>query len=1000
MSLFHNTSLQAVELFVSDEGTAIEWTGAQNSQWDIDTTTNWQTQVAPAATTYLQPSAIGDRVVFNDNASGNFAVDVAQPVAPLYVVVDSTTNDYAIGGERIEGQGTLTKRGTATLTLGSSNSFAGATAVEAGTLALGSAHALGANPAVLVTNHLRLGGGSKLDALVPATLGPTRGVQVTGGTATIDTRTNLVAVGGPMAGAGGIRKEGPGALELRSDSSFAGGIDLAAGSVQAGNGGGVGTLGTGPIAVSIGAVVAFFRNNDYAIPNAISGAGTWLVRGPGVSGQASYPVTGANAGFAGSLVITNARLIVDSTNDLGVASQITVYSNGALYCTGGAMQTRPLSIVGQGWPEPAGLLGALRMEGAANYAGPIALGSDARIGVYNGQNGRISGPVTGGYQLEIWGGPGSTLYLAPSGSNNYPSTRISGGVAAVAENAQALSRGPLAMNGGTLRLNGFNMDFARLSGAAGQVQNGSATLPATLTVGADGSNTVYGGTLANGSTGALSFVKTGAGEMELTANSTYGGPTLVAGGTLKFSGAGSVYNTGLLPGTLTVRSGATLFVARQDLFGNHLASPGAQIVVESGGLVENSNTFNTLRSLVLRGGELRANGGAGGEYEAWQLKGTVLVDGTNTSHITATGLVNTNTQVQIGDNTSGGVTVFDVADNAAGTDLDVTAALRDGHGTTGTFPRVASGLVKTGAGAMRLGATNAYSGLTTVSNGVLLVDGVLAASGVNVDVDGILGGSGSVLQPVYCDGTVSPGDGGPAVLSVGSYTQTPGAALNIDLAGTASGSGHDRLAVGGEAALDGTLNVSVDGFTPQNGDTFVVLTAAALSGAFAATNLPPLDPGLLWAVTYAADSVVLAVVPEAASPYDDWAALYGLAGADALDTADPDGDGYLNLLEYSQGSDPTTNASAARLSGYVTNGLLRMKFNFSTLARDITYVVEAAGAARNDAPWTAVLSNVHGAGWSGSGFYAVYPTADVYRVDAQDVLPGTNRFMRLRVTRP
>jgi fibronectin-binding autotransporter adhesin len=1000
MSLFHNTSLQAVELFVQDEGSAIEWTGAQNNQWDINTTTNWVTQVSPASTTYLQPSNIGDRVVFNDNAAGNFAVSLAQPVAPLSIVVDSTTNSYAFSGARIEGLSTLTKRGAGTLTLNSSNSFSGATAVEAGTLALASTYALGADPAALATNHLRLGGGAKLDAVVPLILSPTRGVQLTGGAVLLDTRTNLVALGGPVSGAGAIRKEGAGALELRADGSFAGGIDVAAGTAQAGGGGNVGSFGTGPISVSNGAVLAFFRNNDFTIPNNISGGGTWLVRGPGVSGQASYPVNGANAGFAGNIVITNARLNVDNTNDLGAASQITVYSNSAMYCFGG-VQTRPLTISGQGWPEPAGLLGALRIENNATWAGSITLADNARIGTRGGTS-FLTGNIDGNYELELdWGGAGTpTINVAPSAANTYGTTRVNGPVTVVAGNAAAFSTGALTMAGGTLRLNGFNFGFARLSGAAGQIQNGSATVPSILTVGSDGSNTTYGGTLANGSTGLLNVIKTGAGILELTANSIHSGYTRVAAGTLKFSGAGSVYNNGTLAGTVTVANAATVLVARTDVFGNHIAVPNAQFVIESGGVVENSNTFNTLRNLMLRGGELRANGGAGGEYEAWQLKGTVLVDGTNTSRITATGLINTNTQAQLGDNTPGGVTVFDVADNASGHDLDVTAELRDGHWNTGGFPRVASGLVKTGLGTMRLGATSTYSGLTTVSNGTLLVDGVLAASAVNVDVDGILGGSGSILQPVYSDGIASPGDGGPGLLTVGSYTQTPGATLVIEIAGTVSGSGYDRLAVSGGAAIDGTLSVSTNGYAPQNGDTFTVLTAASVTGVFAATNLPALGAGLQWDVAYNAGSVVLEVVSEAASPYDDWAALYGLTGGGAQGTADPDNDGYQNLLEYSQGSDPTNNLSGAKMSGYMTNGLLRMKFNFSTLASDITYVVESAGSSSNNAPWAGILSNVHGAGWAGSGFYVVYPTASVHRVDAQDVTSGTNRFMRLRVTRP
>jgi hypothetical protein len=61
--------------------------------------------------------------------------------------------------------------------------------------------------------------------------------------------------------------------------------------------------------------------------------------------------------------------------------------------------------------------------------------------------------------------------------------------------------------------------------------------------------------------------------------------------------------------------------------------------------------------------------------------------------------------------------------------------------------------------------------------------------------------------------------------------------LAFVLSGTAFGIQYGHLAVAGPATLDGALQVSfTNGFAPQPGDFFNVLTCAARSGAFAASN--------------------------------------------------------------------------------------------------------------------------------------------------------------------
>jgi hypothetical protein len=88
--------------------------------------------------------------------------------------------------------------------------------------------------------------------------------------------------------------------------------------------------------------------------------------------------------------------------------------------------------------------------------------------------------------------------------------------------------------------------------------------------------------------------------------------------------------------------------------------------------------------------------------------------------------------------------------------------------------------------------------------------------------------------------------------------------LDIEIGGLTAGSEYDQLnhtLAGGAAQLGGTLGVSLlNGFMPQAGDMFDILTAAGgVSGTFATTILPALAGDLFWNINYGPNSVELTV---------------------------------------------------------------------------------------------------------------------------------------------
>jgi hypothetical protein len=117
-----------------------------------------------------------------------------------------------------------------------------------------------------------------------------------------------------------------------------------------------------------------------------------------------------------------------------------------------------------------------------------------------------------------------------------------------------------------------------------------------------------------------------------------------------------------------------------------------------------------------------------------------------------------------------------------------------------------------------------------------------------VDLEaGTLSGSGTIDASVRNAAEIDVGGPGAAGLLTitGNYTQTSSGVLSLGIGGYNAGTDFGQLAVGGTATLDGTLNVSLlNGFVPQSGDAFAILTFASESGTFATLNvdaafLPP-----------------------------------------------------------------------------------------------------------------------------------------------------------------
>lgn len=171
-------------------------------------------------------------------------------------------------------------------------------------------------------------------------------------------------VSGVISGSNGLTKTGTGTLILSGTNTFPGGLVIANGTVQFGNGG---TAGSVIGAIVDNGVLAFNRSDNLTAP-VITGTGGVRQMGPGTLTLASaYAYTGATQVTGGTLSLTGS-----------VTSAVTV-SGGTLAGTG-TMNSLAVASGGTVSPGVAGV-GTLTVSGAASFATGSTYAFDATTGV-------------------------------------------------------------------------------------------------------------------------------------------------------------------------------------------------------------------------------------------------------------------------------------------------------------------------------------------------------------------------------------------------------------------------------------------------------------------------------------------------------------------------------------------------------------------------------------------------------------------------------------------
>ena len=656
------------------------WTGAAGSgNWNA-ATVNWKLVTAGSPTQFLPT----DDVLFDSNATGPTTIDInAANVAPNTTVFNNTTaKEYTLGSSGGFGitSGSLTKSNNGKLTITNANTHTGGTTLNAGTLNVNHAAALGGAGNLLTinggtldntlgtpvvtnayplsvngdfaftgTNALTIGAGA---STLGSAAGTTRTITVNASTLT------LRGAIGNGATADSLAKTGAGTLILTGASSFTGTLTLAS-SIMCGAEN-AGALGAGALVLAGGELQLA---NDTAL---------------------SF---GRNTTVTGNVQITSDTL----TAVAGVAHSLGTLSLGAntLTLSRGSSATGTAGVTFSGATT---LTGAPTFSLGANSTLTLAAVADA------GNTATFTGAGTF-RQTGAWGnGAGGLTFDAGftgsavlSAANTFTgAATISGGtVIAQSNTALGSTATGTTVSGGTLDLGGTLGASALNLGAEILTVSGAGV----------GGN---GALVNNGSNDQINAT----GRIVLAADATFGGmkrwdlrsstPTLDMGGfNITKVGANQISLVGVTvsnPGNITINGGSLGIETSTNLNGN---AANNLVVNPTGTLIFNANTVPIPWTILLNGAAISQNSGSTTVAAA-----VVLGAGANTINVSGTSLL-----------------LNDVV----------------------TGP---GGFTKTGGNALTLNGPNDYAGLTTINVGRVILgnsDGLGSpAAGTTVATNAIL----------------------------------------------------------------------------------------------------------------------------------------------------------------------------------------------------------------------------------------------------------------------
>lgn len=802
------TQLQAQEV-------AADWKSGTDGSWF--TPTNWQNEVIPTAQDTVDMRGGG---ITHVDAPGAYAAHVYVGVEGTNTLKIENAGTLNISGQLtlgflpdssgtliVDGEGSAVTVQTVTslgwedgagiLTVENGGKFRASTLSAAGGAGSGTISVSGAGSQITIENGARFGSpqgapwelnisdqgrfttdlldlhnntainisdGGILDAAdINSNSGATTFDVTTSGVDIID--ANIRENGGFNS----LNKSGTGTLVLTGASQFSGGVTVADGALQIGDGG-IASFAASTVNLT-GAAARFTidSDEDIALSTSITGGGEMTKRGAG-----TLTLSGDSASFFGGLTVAEGTL--DLTAQLGSANGTidgAGSGDGAMRVVGEAADWANYGILNVG---DSGF-GILKVSGGGSVSS-----RDAFVGVQSASSGEVrvsgQGSIWSTGELDLGYTGTGTLTIEDGGTVISAYSHIGydfGGIGSVTVSRTQsawVNVGYLAVGysgSGTMNI----ADGGSVSGTYGYIGFGTES-SGSVTVSGTESNWTNNGSLFAGSFGAGTLTVTDGGSVRSEAG--YIGFGTGGEGSVTVSGAGSSWsNNGSLvvgssgTGTLTIDNGGVVSVGG----GTGAVMLGTDPASGSGTLNMGSASGQTATSSgTLNARELRFGSGTG-----------ALVFNHSGG--------------------PGGSAVLEFAPDILGQGMilhenGATVLSGEGAGFTGNT-EVTGG---------ELTITDRLGGSASVRGGTLQVSGLF---GGNVDASdtGRVTGSGTIEGNLsLSNGAILSGQQGQSLAVTGDLRLDAGSTVDVALGGVSSPALFD---VGGNLTLDGTLGISDQG---------------------------------------------------------------------------------------------------------------------------------------------------------------------------------------------
>lgn len=729
-----------------------------NGTWDIGVSTPW----AEGDQKFFN----ADTVIFNEPTAPSL-VTLSGTLLPASVTVTNNSNTYTFGGSgSISGLTSLTKSGSGTLVITTTNSYTGVTTINAGTLQIGNGVTDGS-----ISNSSNVVNNSTL----------------------VYNRVGSGTYNGIISGSGIVIKTGSGTQTLGGANTFTGNVSINAGTLAIAADNNLGASGTSTVmlnggtlsttagitnthAITVGAAggtINVLTTGQYffSATNTLLGSGTLTLTGPGtlIANTGNLRVGAPNT-YSGSVIVQGGGIFeYGVAGAVGAGATFTLNNQSELAVQGSPAVALPNNITVNG-----GTNSVLSFENGTlgNFSGNITLNGTATVGLrdwYNNatvRSGTISGVISGNGGLLVNSGLGTGGVLTLTNSNSFNGgTTISGAIVVAGTNG-ALGSGPVSLSattGSVLQL-GSGVNVSNLL----TINGGGATGVGALSIASTTGTATY--------SGAINITGPTQSGGHFTSNNANGG----TGGTLILAGPVTSATT-----TVVVRAGTVIF----------------------------SNTNNNFSSLSVSAGTVKigANNalpvGATVDMGAVSPGGTLDLSGFNQ---TLAGI------------TKNAVSAATVTNSVASTTSTLTTTgtsifggtIQSGSGTTA---------LTVSGGSLTLTGSNGYTGATNVTAGTLIVSGSLSAtSSVSVGAGGTLEADGRINPAVTTtvNGSLQ-GTGG----TLGAISVTgAGSKINPGLTGTST----VNFSSGGANPV--TANLTASSLSLTSNATYVLNIGTIVTG--------------------------------------------------------------------------------------------------------------------------------------------------------------------------